>query len=264
MPKASPPRPRAAARPAGRLAAPGTRARTAAVAALLEQLLGTPVPPSRRAGPLAMLVATVLSQNTNDRNSHRAWTEFRRRFPRWADAAAAPAPAIEAAIRSGGIARQKSRRIKRLLAAVEERYGSHSLARLRRLPDARVMEELTSLDGVGPKTAACVLLFSMGRDVFPVDTHIHRIAGRLSLVRGCRTPEQTFEAMRPLVPAGGAYRLHTNLIRFGRRVCRSSRPLCGVCPFTRACNHPDRRKGRTGTAAAGHDFMLLDNVGGNG
>jgi endonuclease-3 len=212
---------------------------------------------------MAMLVATVLSQNTNDRNSHRAWTEFRRRFPRWTDAAAAPPRAIEAAIRSGGMARQKSRRIAGLLAVVYERYGGHTLAPLRRMPDDRVMRELTSIDGVGPKTAACVLLFSLGREVFPVDTHIHRIAGRLALVRGCSTPERTFEAMRPLVPSGKAYSLHTNLIRFGRRVCRSAKPLCGVCPFTAICRYPGRKARRTGgVSAADRDFMLLDNVAG--
>lgn len=209
-----------------------------------------------------MLVATVLSQNTNDKNSHRAWTNLRRRYPSWRAAAEAPVRSLEAAIRSGGMARTKARRIKRLLAAVRERCGGYSLAPLRHLPDDRLMDELMRIDGVGPKTAGCVLLFSMGRDVFPVDTHIHRIAGRLALVEGCRTPEQTFAAMRPLVPRGKAHSFHTNLIRFGRRVCRSARPLCGICPLAAACTWPGRTAhgGNGKGTTADHDFMLLDNV----
>ncbi len=135
------------------------------------------------------------------------------------------------------------------------------MAHLRRRDTDNVFEELTGYDGVGLKTAACVCLFALGRDVFPVDTHVHRVCNRLGLVRTA-TPDKTFLSMRPLVPAGRAYELHTNMIRFGRRICRAQQPQCGACPLFDLCRWKDKRK-HVARAAAGderHDFMLLDVV----
>lgn len=238
------------------------RVKTLRVAKTLEKLLGIPRQTSSLPPPLDMLIATILSQNTNDKNSHRAYTTLRAKFPRWDDVANASMRSVIAAIRSGGMANQKAARIKETLRAVNNRYGTHTLSALKRKPNDAVLEELTSLNGVGFKTASCVLLFSMGRDVFPVDTHVHRICNRLGLANGS-TPEKTFEQMKTLVPKGRGYSFHTNLIRFGRMMCKSSNPSCGECPLFDECLYEGKkeRQGRTRIRSmADHDFMLLDNV----
>ncbi len=211
-----------------------------------------------------MLIATVLSQNTNDKNSHRAYVSLRSRFSSWDAVAAAPLRSIIAAIRPGGMANQKGPRIKEILRQVKLRHGGFRLQGIERRENSAIMEELTSLPGVGMKTAACVLLFSLGRDVFPVDTHVHRLCARLGLAPGSRTPEQTFEKMRAIVPPGKGYSLHTNMIRFGRKICRTSNPRCGLCPLYAECEFRGkrRRQGQAvrGASTADHNFMLLDNV----
>lgn len=238
------------------------RAKTLRVAKTLEKLLGIPRQASTLPPPLDMLIATILSQNTNDKNSHRAYTSLRAKFPRWDDVANAPKRGVIAVIRSGGMANQKAARIKETLHAVKSRYGKHDLSGLKRKTNDEVLKELTSLNGVGFKTASCVLLFSMRRDVFPVDTHVHRICNRLGLANSS-TPEKTFEQMKRLIPKGRGYSFHTNLIRFGRMMCRSSNPSCGECPLYNECLFEGKkgRKGRTRMpSTADHDFMLLDNV----
>lgn len=241
----------------------GLQAKTLRVALLLEKHLGVPHRNPRRPPPLDMLVATILSQNTNDRNSHRAYSGLRERYPEWSGVAGASPAALRVAIRTAGMATQKARHIRGALAAIRERYGTYDLAPIRRKSSDLILRELTELDGVGVKTAACVLLFSLGRDVFPVDTHVHRLCSRLGLAPGCRTPEKTFEAMRGLVPAGRAHSLHTNMIRFGRTLCRPTNPGCGRCPLYGECTYDGkaRRNGRTARRqGADRSFMLLDNV----
>lgn len=239
------------------------RAKARRVARQLERFLGLPEQGESLPPPLDMLIATILSQNTNDKNSHRAYTLLRKKFPTWKTVAEAPVRSIVAAIRSGGMANQKAARIKEVLAAVKGRFGAYNLEEMDRWSDQAVIDELVELKGVGFKTAACVLLFSLRRDVFPVDTHVHRICTRLGLVSGSGGPEQTFESMRAIVPKGKGYSFHTNLIRFGRRVCRSGNPACGSCPLTMECLYV-RKKGiassRRVFSKSTHDFMLLDNV----
>ena len=231
---------------------------------ILEETLGVPVQSRKLPPPLDMLIATVLSQNTNDRNSHRAYEALRLRYPTWEQVAVAPLRSLVATIRSGGMANQKAGRIKEILRTIKSTYGRHDLSALRGKPDAEVIEELTQMKGVGTKTAACVLVFSLGRDVFPVDTHVHRICGRLGLTPGSRSPEETFEQMRPLIPAGKGYSFHTNLIRFGRKVCHSNRPACGRCPLYEECVFERKTRWtieRRRTSKTDHTFMLLDNIG---
>jgi endonuclease III len=239
------------------------RSRVRRVVRILEATLGKPVQSRRLPPPVDMLIATILSQNTNDKNSHRAYTALRRRFPTWAEVARAKERTIRGLIRSGGMANQKAVRIQETLGELRRRHGSYDLRRLRSRPDQEIIEELTSLKGVGLKTAACVLLFSLRRDVFPVDTHVHRICNRLGLTPGCTTPEKTFYAMRPLVPRRKGYSFHTNLIRFGRRTCRSSSPACDVCPLHAECSYEGKERQTAKARApsrANHDFMVLDNV----
>lgn len=238
------------------------REKTARVASLLEATFGIPRQSDPLPAPLDMLIATILSQNTNDKNSFRAYETLRREFRTWADVARAPVDRVIGAIRTGGMAQQKAPRIQAVLEEVRSRFGRYSLEPLRRKRSLTVIDELTSMSGVGPKTAACVLLFSFGRDIFPVDTHIHRICLRLGLVPGCRTPDETFRRMIGQVPRGKGYSFHTNLIRFGRTVCRSNLPLCGECLLYRFCRYDrkDRSRKRAAPTSAEYQFMLLDNV----
>ncbi|HXM58618.1 MAG TPA: endonuclease III [Candidatus Dormibacteraeota bacterium] len=180
-------------------------------------------------------MATVLSQHTSDVNSERAFASLKTRFPSWSDVLAAPAAAVADAIRMGGIADQKAARIQRILAVVAEREGRLDLARLHELDDEAVEAYLTSLPGVGPKTAACVLTFSMGRAAFPVDTHVHRVATRLGWLPPRTTADRAHELLRALVPAEIRYDLHLALIAHGRSVCKAQRPLCETCVLRRGC-----------------------------
>lgn len=215
--------------------------------------------------PLDMLIATLLSQNTNDTNSYRAWTKLKEKYPDYESMYRARTSSIESAIRSGGMAKQKATRIKELLRSIRKKYGSFSLSRLRRKSDIEILEELTSLNGIGMKTASCVLLFSLGRKSFPVDTHVHRILNRIGIVT-TPNPEKTFLAVQELIPPEKMYSFHTNLIRFGRSTCKAQQPECYDCPFMKLCQYGQKvlvRNGKPKNKQAGNkkrDFMLLDNV----
>jgi endonuclease-3 len=181
------------------------------------------------------VVATVLSQHTSDLNSGRAFAQLKAKFPDWEQVLEASAGQVADAIRSGGIADQKARRIQQILAAIREREGRIDLSRLNDLDDRAVEEYLVSLPGVGPKTAACVLVFSMGRAAFPVDTHVHRIAVRLGWIPKGTSAEQAHRILGPAVPPGIRYDLHLALIEHGREVCQAQHPRCGTCVLRREC-----------------------------
>jgi endonuclease-3 len=190
--------------------------------------------PARR-DPLGELVFTVLSQATSDWNRDRAWAALRRRFPRWEDVLRAGPRALERAIAPGGLAPTKARRILAILRAVRAREGRLSLARLRRLPDEEVARELAALPGVGPKTVACVLAFSLGRPRLPVDTHVHRVARRLGLAPPGAPPAATQALLEALVPPPARLDVHLAMIAHGRTTCRAVRPACGRCALAGLC-----------------------------
>jgi endonuclease-3 len=187
------------------------------------------------------VVATVLSQHTSDINSERAFAQLKAKFPSWEQVADAPTEQVADAIRCGGIADQKARRIQQILAAIEEREGRIDLGRLHDLDDLAAETYLVSLPGVGPKTAACVLTFSMGRPAFPIDTHVHRVATRLGWIPANTTAEKAHRLLAPAVPAGIRYDLHVALITHGRTVCRAQRPRCGQCVLRDLCAYGSRR-----------------------
>jgi endonuclease III len=181
------------------------------------------------------VVATVLSQHTSDINSERAFAQLKERFSSWEQVAAAPAGQIADAIRCGGIADQKAGRIQQILAAIAEREGRIDLARLHDLDDTAARTYLESLPGVGPKTAACVLTFAMGRAAFPVDTHVHRVATRLGWLPAKTAADKAHRLLGPMVPADIRYDLHVAMISHGRTVCRAQRPRCGACVLNDLC-----------------------------
>lgn len=182
------------------------------------------------------LVATILSQHTSDANSARAFEGLKRRFPSWEEAADAPVQEIADAIRSGGLADQKAPRIKQVLETIEDQEGRVDLKRLDDMDDQEVAEYLMALPGVGPKTAACVLVFSMGRDAFPIDTHVHRIVRRLGWVDDRATAEAAHRQLTPKIPPEIRYRLHVAMVSHGRRICRAQRPRCSECVVFDFCD----------------------------
>jgi endonuclease-3 len=195
---------------------------------------GEPSPP-KPVPALDELAFTILSQNTNDRNRDRAYGVLRERFPDWAAVARAPGGELADAIRVGGLADTKARYIQTVLRRVYEERGEYSLEFLNDLSDAEASEYLRSLPGVGAKTAACVLAFSLGRDVFPVDTHILRVSKRLGLLPPKADLTKAHALWAAMVPDGLAYPLHKNIIRHGRKVCGARKRLCAECVLADLC-----------------------------
>lgn len=182
------------------------------------------------------LILTVLSQATSDVNSERAFATLQERFRSWEQVAAAPVTEVADAIRSGGIADVKALRIQTILREIERREGSIDLDRLNDLADEEVDTYLCSLPGVGPKTAACVLVFSMGRAAFPVDTHVLRIVRRLGWVAPKLSAERVQAELTPAIPPEIRYDLHVAFINHGREICIARRPWCSDCPVFELCD----------------------------
>jgi len=185
---------------------------------------------------LGGLVGTILSQHTSDKNSHRAYTSLIERFPTWEAVAAASLDEIEESIRSGGLAAQKAPRIQGAVHAVYERFGSYDLSFLATLPRDEARTLLMGLaSGIGPKTASCVLLFSLGVPAFCVDTHIQRICARVGLIRSKDSAEKAQHMLEATVPPEDIHAMHVAMIRHGRSTCRAQKPQCGRCPLREVC-----------------------------
>jgi len=206
------------------------------IAALLCQAYGPCRPARRRDNPLDTLVHTILSQNTSDVNSDRAYAALRQRFPDWEDVHRAPLRTLISTIRSGGLANIKAVRIKALLEEIWAEQRHFDLSFLRDLSDEEVQAYLARFKGIGSKTIACVLLFGMGRPAFPVDTHVFRVSRRLGILDGRITPEKAQEFLESRTPPGDRHALHLHLVRHGRQVCKAQRPLCAGCVLARVCD----------------------------
>jgi endonuclease-3 len=185
--------------------------------------------------PMAELVLTILSQNTSDTNSGRAFMRLVHRFPDWRVLMDAPISEIEREIAVGGLAKQKAPRIKAALEAVWAARGSFDLEFLREMLLDEAKSWLREMKGVGPKTAACVLMFSFGRPALPVDTHVHRVAQRLGLVPARATAEQAHDILEAMLAPDAVFPFHIMLIKHGRRLCRAQRPRCEDCPLLDGC-----------------------------
>lgn len=192
-------------------------------------------PPRPERDPLAVLVSTILSQNTNDTNRDRAYERMRARFPTWEAVRDAPLADLIEAIRPAGLAPTKAPRIQEALRRITAERGKLSLDFLADMPLEEARAWLLSIPGVGPKTAAIVLLFAFGRPAFPVDTHIHRVARRLGLIPPRATREQAHVLLEQLIPPNLYYPLHLNLIALGRDVCHPRNPECARCVLRDDC-----------------------------
>jgi endonuclease-3 len=205
---------------------------------LLVKQYGDPKP--WRENPLDSLIATILSQNTNDKNSSAALDAMRRAFPTWKDVMNADLAKLEEALRPGGLAKTKSRRIQEILRAISRR-GSFNLGYLAKLSPDDAEKELLKFHGVGRKTARCVLLFALHKDVFPIDTHIERVLKRVAVLPQKMPAEKAHTYIAPAIPSGRCLALHLNLIFHGRRVCHARKPECGICILRRSCPCPLKR-----------------------
>jgi endonuclease-3 len=192
---------------------------------------------------VSMLVDTILSQNTNNANSTAGFEGLRRELPTWDAVADARTSRIERCIRVSGLARTKAPRIRAILREIRRRRGRIELDYLDAMSDEEVFAELTAFRGVGPKTALCTMLFAMGRNVFPVDTHIFRIARRLGVMPEAVPFARAHEHLTPLIAPRDRYAMHVLLIAHGRAVCKAGRPRCDECRILAWCSFGQERMG---------------------
>jgi endonuclease III len=209
------------------------RARVRAIRDRLRELYGRPVN-HPHGHPIAELVRTVLSQNTNDRNRDVAYERLRERFPTWEQVRDAPLSEVEEAIRPGGLSQTKAPRIQEILRRLPHEGNRPTLDWLAGADRDEALGLLTGFPGVGRKTAACVMIFALGRPEIPVDTHVYRVGGRLGLFPARASFETAHDEMLAITDPEDAYELHINLITHGRRVCRP-KPLCDECALRRMC-----------------------------
>ncbi len=203
---------------------------------LLEQHYGTTAT-SRHLPPVDELVLTILSQNTNDVNSERAYVRLKRAFPEWTCLLNASTEEVEEIIRPSGFFRIKAQRIKAALTEIKRRVGQVDLSLLESMSTEDAKNWLTSLHGVGPKTASIVLLFSFGRTTLPVDTHVWRVTRRIGLVPWNATRERSQIILEQILDTNCIKSANHNLIRHGRAVCRARRPRCQECFLNKHCDY---------------------------
>jgi len=220
---------------------PDLRRRARAIHAKLIQAFGNPTW-RNPLPPVDELVSTILSQNTNDLNRDRAFTALRRRFPTWEAARDAKRTSIIAAIRVAGLANQKGPRIQKVLREITRERGGLDLNFLSAMPLEEARSWLTKFHGVGPKTAAIVLLFALHRPAFPVDTHIQRVTGRIGLRPARMTVERAHIHLESVFPPSAYYAAHLNLIRLGREICHPRKPDCPHCPLRSLCDYSPKTK----------------------
>lgn len=187
--------------------------------------------------PVDELVNTILSQSTSDLNRDRGFAALQARFPTWEEVMTAPQAEVVEAIRPAGLANQKGPRIQAALRHIVARRGALELDFLAAMPLAEAEAWLTEIDGVGPKTAAIVLLFAFNRPAFPVDTHVQRVTQRLGLIGERVSAEKAHPILASLGDPATYYAMHLNLIRHGRETCQARRPACARCPLTALCNY---------------------------
>ncbi|RKX17871.1 MAG: endonuclease III, partial [Candidatus Zixiibacteriota bacterium] len=194
-------------------------------------------PYSQGPDPLTELILTVLSQNTSDINRNRAFKSLKEHFPTWEDVLNTSPAKLSSAISIGGLAKIKSWRIIKLLKSIQKSHGRLDLDFLHNWPDKKVKDYLLGIDGIGPKTAACVLVFSLGRNVMPVDTHVYRVSKRLGIIPGNTTAEAAHDFFIRFDGTVSLYQFHLNIIEHGRKICQARKPRCNECSLKRLCRY---------------------------
>lgn len=225
---------------------------------LLLERFGIPPRQEIRPDPVEMLLGTILSQNTNDKNSYKAYVNLKIKYKSWDQIANADREKIEKEIRIAGLGKQKSAAIKGFLTSLKAKKSTYTLDYLNDLTDREAIDDLTNYNGVGVKTASCVLLFALGRNICPVDTHVNRTVNRIGIVKAS-SPEKTFFLLNENFPDKIAHRFHTNLIRLGREVCKPTTPACLSCPLKKVCKYEEKTKHDVAQTKE-NKFMLLDNI----
>jgi len=225
---------------------------------LLVKHYGVPYRAKKLPNPIDALIATILSQNTNDKNSYKAYNNLKNKYKSIDELSLAPRSEIEKVIKVAGLGKQKSAAIKNLLSRLKKTRGKLNLQYIKNMNDDEILTELTSMKGIGVKTASCVLLFSLDRNVCPVDTHVHRTLNRLGLVQ-TNTPDKTFEQIKNQLPEGVAHQFHTNLIKLGREICKPIKPSCSACPLLKECNFKGKNL-EAQLSVRNNSFLLLDSI----
>ncbi|MCK9281473.1 MAG: endonuclease III [Melioribacteraceae bacterium] len=225
---------------------------------LLVQHFDIPKRNANPSPPIDMLIATILSQNTNDNNSYKAYIALKEKYKTWDALLNVEREEIEEVIKIAGLGKQKSSAIKNVISELNKKFGKIDLDFINEMTNKDAVSELICFPGVGVKTASCVLLFSMGKDICPVDTHVHRTLNRIGLVK-TNSPDKTFEAINKNFPKGIAHQFHTNLIKLGREICKPTNPACSICPVEKICKYENKNfENRTKRRING--ILLLDNV----
>lgn len=192
--------------------------------------------------PVGELVSTILSQNTNDTNRDIAYDALREQFPTWEQVRDASEKQVIDAIRPAGLANQKGPAIQNALRVISEERGEIELDFLTSQSSQEASDWLIKLKGVGPKTAAIVLLFSLNMPAFPVDTHVYRVTGRLGIRPEGMSANQAHSYLAEVFPQETYYPVHLNLIRLGREICKARKPICVSCPLNRMCDYYENSK----------------------
>ncbi|GAB1443720.1 endonuclease III [Ignavibacteriales bacterium] len=209
--------------------------------------------------PLDVLIGTILSQNTNDKNSWRAYRNLKERYSSWEEVRQLDRQSLEGEIKVAGLGKQKSEAILEVLNDLYEKKGTLNLDHTHEMEDSEILNELTSYKGVGVKTASCVLLFSLRRNVCPVDTHVNRIVNRVGLVSS-NQPEKTFNILFGNIPEGLGHSFHSNLILLGREFCKPTNPDCSNCPLLQVCAYKEKNLSGDAKKYPHNNFLLLDNL----
>ena len=206
------------------------------VAEILEDIYGYPTW-RQYLPPVDELVSTILSQNTSDTNRDMAFDALKRRYDTWEAVRDAPPDDVVETVRSAGLANQKGPRIQAALAYLTATQGEITLDFLAEMPVEEAKTWLTQIKGIGPKTAAIILLFAFNKPAFPVDTHVHRVSQRLGLIDAKTSADDAHTKLEVIIPPEHYYAAHLNIIRHGREICHARRPACEDCPLTAYCEY---------------------------
>lgn len=207
-----------------------------------------------------VLIATKLSQNTTDKTSYIAFKNLKSNFKNWEDVMNSPLNKIIESIKVCGLSNTKAVQIKSMLQLIYKKHGNLSLNHLKKLSTEEVYEELLQYKGLGTKTVSCLLAFAMDRKVFPVDTHIHRILNRLGILE-TKNPDETFKIAEKIIPDEFKINFHTNLIRFGRNVCKAVKPICSNCILFSLCEYKSKHIPQSDKKnLIQNNFIILENL----